>query len=126
VNARGIRTHAAQKKVSADGESGVASLKLPSASDTLLHSWFKDRDAVNKEQLAMIEKQLNVLVDDELAVLEFLNSHSSEVRVNGELFEFSSEKTLNQWQQLQADIAKHTEAAEARDSRAPQLKPVSL
>jgi hypothetical protein len=113
-------------KVSADGEGEVASLKLPTAADVLLHSWFKDRDAVNKEQLAMTEKQLNVLVNDELAVLGFLNAHSSEVRVNGPLFEFSSEKTLNQWQQLQAEIARHNEAAEALNSRRPQLKPVSL
>ena len=114
------------RKVSADGELEVASLKLPSAADALLRSWFKDRDAVNKEQIALNTKQLNVLVNDQLAVLGFLDAHSTEVRVKGELFEFSSEKVLNQWQQLQADIARHSEAAEARDSRSPQLKPVSL
>jgi hypothetical protein len=114
------------REVSADGEGEIASLKLPSAADALLHSWFKDRDAVNQEQLAMNENQLNVLVNDELAVLGFLNAHSSEVRVNGELFEFSSKKTLNQWQQLQADIAKHNKAAEAHEPPPLQLEPVSL
>jgi hypothetical protein len=113
-------------KVSADREAEVATLKLPNAADALLHSWFKDRDAVNKEQLAIFEKQLNVLLNDQLATLGFLNAHSSEVRVYGEVFEFSSEKTLHQWQQLQADIAKHNEAAETQDPRPSQVKPVSL
>lgn len=114
------------RKVSADGEDEIASLKLPSAADALLHSWFKDRDAVNKEQLSLNEKQLNVLMSDELAVLGFLSAHSSEVRVSGERLEFSSKKTLDQWQRLEADIMKHNEAPEAHDSPPPQPKPVSL